>query len=306
VANAYTSTYLLQSLKRRGLIPTSASTFAASDFYKVLDEEVQTFIVPLLLEVREEYLVAYEDESIVSGTDEYDIPERAIAGKLRDVALSDGNGGFRPLSRFEPDHVDSLSTSISGSLGFYLRGNKVVLTGSPASGTLRFTYYQRPNRVVATDAVGEITAINTGTRVVTVSGSVPSTFTTSVTYDFVKGTPGFELRGKDLSASAVGASSVTFSATLPTDLAVGDFVCLANETPIPQVPVETHPLLAQRATATILHALGDPKAKASYELAADMEKRILKVLSPRVEGANRFVINRYGVGQSSSKWGSRR
>lgn len=254
------------------------------------------------MEVREEYLVVNEDVTVTAGTSEYYIPERAVGGKLRDVAFADGNGGYKPLTRLEPENIDVITSDSSGIGGYYLLGNKIVLAGSP-SGTMRVSYYQRPNRVVATTAVGEITAINTSTRVVTVS-TVPSTFTTSLSYDFVKGKPGFDTLGKDFSASAVGASSVTFSSTLPTGLAVGDFVCLAQETPVAQLPVELHSLLAQRVSATILHALGDPKAKAAYELAADMEKRLLKILSPRTEGSNRYVMNRYGVGWG--KYNSRR
>lgn len=288
---------MLASLKRRGLIPSSTSTFSTADFFKVVDEETQTYIVPLLTEVREEYLVAYKDITVTAGTVEYDIPERAIAGKLRDVTLSDGNGGYTPLSRMEPENISGTMTTASGVAGsFYLRGNKIVLIGSGTTGTLRVSFYQRPNRVVTTSSVGEITAINTGTQTVTVSGTCPSTFTTSVSYDFVKGKPGFDTLGQDLTASAVGASSVTFSATLPTDLAVGDFVCLAQETPISQIPVETHPLLAQRVAATIQHALGDDKAENAFKVAYDMEKRILKLLAPRTEGSNRYVVNRYGVG----------
>lgn len=290
MSNAYTSTELLASLKRRGLIPSSASTFAATDFYKIVDEETQTYIVPLLMETREEYLVATEDVTVTAGTESYYIPERAIANKLRDVTF-DG----RSMIRLEPENLDSVSTDISGPGGFYLQGNAIVLPNT-ASGTMTVSYYQRPNRVVATSSVGEITAINTGTGAVTI-GTPPSAFTTSITYDFVKGKPGFDTLAKDLTATAVGVSSVTFTpANLPTGLAVGDFVCIAKETPIAQVPVELHPLLSERVAATVLHALGDAKAEAHYRVAADMEKRILKMLQPRTEGANRYIVNKHGVG----------
>lgn len=298
MSNAFTSTELLASLKRRGLIPTSSSTFATADFFKVVDDETQTYIVPLLMETREEYLVESEDITVTSDTSEYYIPERAVANKLRDVRFYDGNGGYRPLTRVEPDDIGPVSATVAAVAGYYLQGNKIVLIGSPA-GTMRLTYYQRPNRVVATTAVGEVTAIDTGTKVVTVSGTCPTTFTTGVSYDFIKGKPGFDTLGKDYSASAVGASSVTFSSTLPTGLAVGDFVCLAQETPIAQVPVELHPLLAERVTATVLHALGDPKADIAYKVAADMEKRVLKMLQPRTDGSNRYVVNHYGVGRGN-------
>lgn len=292
---------MLAALKRRGLIPTSLSTFTTADFYDIVDEETQTYIVPLLMSVREEYLVAYEDIAVTAGTTEYRIPERAIASRLRDVALAvDGTSTYHPLSRLEPENIDSFSDAnrLAGPGGYYLRNNQIVLSAT-TTGTLRVSYYQRPNRVVATSAVGEITLINTGTNTVTVSGTCPSTFTTAVTYDFVRGKPGFDTLSRDVSASVVGASTVTTSA-LPTGLAVGDFICLAQETPIVQIPVELHPLLAQRAAATVLSALGNTKAEKAFEVADKMEARLLKLLTPRTDGSNRYVVNKYGVGRGRS------
>lgn len=298
MANAFTSTVLLASLKRRGLIPTSTSTFAEADFFKVVDDETQTYIVPLLSEVREEYLVATKDITLVAGTTEYAIPERAIAGKLRDVTLSDGNGAYTPLTRLEADTVHGYTTSTGSPGTYYLRGNKICLIGSN-TGTLRVHYYLRPNRIVSTSAVGEIVAITPSTGLIGLSAVRPTTFTTLVTYDLVKGKSGFDTHSLDLTPTAVGASSVTFTpADLPSALAVGDYVCLSQETPIAQIPVELHPLLAQRVTATMLHALGDAKAEAAYKVAADMEARVLKLLSPRAEGSSRVIVNKYGVGRS--------
>jgi hypothetical protein len=295
MSNAYTSTETLASLKRRGMIPTSAQTLTTAEFYKIVDEETQTYIVPLLLETREEYLVAYTDVSVTASTTSVFIPERAIGGKLRDVSASDGSNSYRSLTRFEPERVDSNSTSLGGLGGYYLEGNKIVFVGTPPSTTLRVTYYQRPNRVVATTAVGEVTAIAGNTITI---AAAPSTFLTTVTYDFVKGKPGFDTLGKDFAVSAAGTSMV-FTSTVPTDLAVGDYICLSQETPIPQIPVELHPLLAQRVAATVLQALGDPKAQGTYQVAADMEKRILKVLQPRTDGSARVIVNKYGVGRGS-------
>jgi hypothetical protein len=297
VANAFTSTLLLASLKRRGLLPTSEASFTAADFYKVMDEEMQTYMVPLLMSVREEYLVVSQDITVTAGTTEYYIPERAIGGRLRDVTLSGGNDGYYSLTRLEPENIEAF-TNTSGAGGYYLRGNQIVLSSSTASGTLRVTYYQRPNRVVATTAVGEITAIAGST--VTIAAA-PSTFTTTVTYDFVKGKPGFDTLGKDFSASAAGTSMV-FTSSPPTGLAVGDFVCLSQETPIPQLPVELHPLLAQRAAAMVLRAVGNPKAEGIYKIAEEMEARALKILTPRTDGSNRKVVNKFGVGRGTNSW----
>lgn len=297
--NYHTTTYLLASLKRRGMIPSTDEALATADFLALADEELQTYVVPLLMSVREEYLVAAKDHTITADDTTYAIPTRAIGGKLRDVAISDSSGQFHSLSRIEPERAADYGTT-GGPNGYKLQNNSVVLVpgASGSSDTLRLTYFQRPNRLVATSAVGEITAINTATRVVTCS-NVPTTFTTSETYDLVKGTPGFENHAIDqaVSASVTGASgTVTFSSTLPEDLAVGDFVCLAGESPVPQVPVELHPLLNQRVAFKVQEALGDPKAGLAKQVCDEMKKNVMTLLTPRSEGSARLIINRYGPG----------
>lgn len=295
MANAYTATQLLTSLKSRGLIPSTDETLAASDFLRFVNEEVQTYIVPLLLSVREDYLVTYADVSIVSGTAEYDIPERAVASKLRGIYRLVGNA-YVQLPRLELEDVQDWEAT-GEPQGYYLRANKVVLVPSPsASGTLRLHYYQRPNRVVTTSEVGEITNI-VGTTI-TISAA-PSAFVTStasngVLYDIVKGKAGFDCLAKDQSVTVAG-TSLTFSA-VSSSVAIGDYVCLAQESPIPQIPVELHPLLSERVTNTALKALGD--AKATYAVADQMEKKILEVLRPRVDGSPRYFMNRHGIGWS--------
>jgi hypothetical protein len=304
VANAFTTTYLLESLKRRGMLPTTSETLDAEDFLLTADGEMQSYILPLLLSVREEYLVAEKDISIVSGTASYDIPARAVGSKLREVRILSGSD-YVALSRIEPERVETTAASAYPG-GYKIQGNKLVLVPTPnTSGTLRVTYFQRPNRLVGTTSVGEITAINTGTGVVTCS-DIPTTFTTSLTYDFIKGTPGFDSLNIDKACTAVttGASgTITFAtANLPSDLAVGDFVCLAQESPIPQIPVELHPLLAQRVTAKCLEALGDDKAVLAMQVSEEMRKGALTLLENRVEGAPRIIVNKYGPGYVGRRW----
>jgi hypothetical protein len=177
---------------------------------------------------------------------------------------------------------------------YVLEGNKLVLKSSTTSGILRMRYFIRPNRLVTTDSVGEITAINTTTHVVTVS-VLPSTFITSVTYDLVKGKPGFDTLAMDQSVSAVGTNTLTFS-TLPTGLAVGDFVCLAGESPVVQAPVELHPLTVQRTVVAGLAGLGDAKVKVAAEMAEQMKTMALSLLSPRIVNAPKVIVNRNGPG----------
>lgn len=303
--NYHTATYLLASLKRRGMLASSTESLTDTDFLAFMSDELRSYIVPWLLGVREEHLVTYADQSVTSGTASYDIPTRAIAGRLRDVLLADSAGNYYSLPRLEPEWIEDYGTA-GAPAGYYLEANKVVLVPAPSSsGTLRLKYFRRPGRLVAITDCVTITGISSAGAgmytITTGTGSVPTTFTTGETYDVISGSPGFDTKGTDLSVNAVVTgtggtltiSSTFYDAALP---AVGDFVCLVNESPVPQVPVEIHPLVAERGLVRALESLGDPKAPVAKAACDELERRLEKVLVPRVPGSSRIAINRHGVG----------
>lgn len=284
----YTADELITQVKLRGMIPTSSNTLATADYLSFINDEIQTFIAPLIMSVREEFFVTYADQTIVSGTAAYSIPSRAIGAKLRNVLLLDGST-YRPLPRLEVETLAVGSTSPGSIEGYYLEGNNVVLYPTPGSaGTLRLSYFIRPNRVVASTAY---TTVNSKTAT-TVSIGTPSTaFPTAATYyDFIKPTAHFECHAIDQSATR-SLGTLTIAAGVPTAVAAGDYVCLAGEAPFPQIPVELHPLLAERVVVRALQALGDPKVEIAMASADRMRTAALTLLTPRSEGSSRYVIN---------------
>jgi hypothetical protein len=298
MGSTYTSDQLLASIRRRGSLPDSSNSVGAdSHLYALINDELQTYMVELLLDIDEEYLVATADTTTTAGTAAYDLPARAIGRKLRRLLTSADSDAFAELARIEP------SDENSGYSGYKWQGDRIVLLQEPTSSyTLRFEYFQRPSKVVATSAVAVVSAINTSTKTVTTSATVPSTFSTSVTFDFVRAKPGFRNLAIDQTTTVCAGTTITFTDTLPTDLAVGDYVCLADESPVPQLPAECHPLLAQRVCFKALESIGDPKAAVTKAVADEMEERVIGVLSPRDEGASRYIKNRHAPGFGSSNY----
>lgn len=289
---------LVENVRTRCMLPSSDESYSTARLLQLMNDEQGTFVAKLLMSPREEYLGTYEDQTTSSGKAKYRVPKRAIGNKIKFAAIVDGEGKAPPLKRIEPERRHEYA--LSGTPEAYMfNGSYVELVPAPTgTQTLRIFYFQRPNRLVESTAAGIITDIDTGTGEVTVE-AVPETgtFTDDVTYDLVRGTPGFECMALDLAASDVTGDVLTFDASdLPDDLAVGDYVCLAGETPIPQLPVEIHALLAQRAVVKALEAAGDPKVKFAKEDLKEMYQDAKSLLSPRAEGTPRKVINRNGPG----------
>jgi hypothetical protein len=74
---------------------------------------------------------------------------------------------------------------------------------------------------------------------------------------------------------------------------VGDYICLANECIIPQIPPELHTALAERGAARILSAIGDKDGYAiSQAKIQEMDKQQASLIGSRVDGTVKKVFNK--------------
>lgn len=298
----YLSSDLMTSVKRKAHVPTSQSTFQAADFYSLADEEIRSKLLPLILAQMEEFYVRTFDYAITANQQAYLIPPRAIASKLRDVQIvnSSNSDNRFPLDRINPGDLYASGGSSARLTvqknGFYPQGNQILIYPTPTQtvNLLRLSYYCRPSSLVDPTACALITAINTGTNALTVA-SLPSTMTTSTPLDFVKANPGFECSAIDQTAISIVGTVLTFS-SIPTDVAVGDYVCLATQSCVVQVPVELQPLLYQYVVVRVLEAQNDQSAlKVALAELQKLESNASLLISPRVDGKPQRVTNSRGV-----------
>lgn len=302
MASEYLVSNLITAARDSGMLPQQTDATDDARVLATLNREQRTRLAALLRKTREEYQNASTDVALVAGTTRYRIPSRAMGAALKAVRL---------VSSEHPNGRDLLPCPerrmVDGPGDYYLDGNYIVLRSTSLSGTyLRIVYPRRLGTLVAASAACAITAIDTGTGALTVTlsdetGTVPATFTTSKRYDLIRSTPHFDVLAADLTASAVGAGSVTFSAAdLPSELSVGDFVALAGQTPICQAPVELHDVLVayglRKLQAGRLNAQGK---KDSDQEIAELETLALDLLQPRVENEDEVIVNPHGIG-----WGN--
>lgn len=274
------------------MLANTPNTLGDDDFLALATSEIQSYMVELLMSVREEYLLAYSDVSVVSGTAVYPIPTRAIGGKLENVHMSDGNGSYFPLTRIEPSraHLYTQNGTVSG---YVFQGDSLVLLPTPTnSATLRLSYFTRPGKMVATSAVATISSINGARTVITTAATIPTTFGATSSFDIVSHTPGFTgLQTDNAANGTVSGTTITLTTALPSTVIAGNYVCLAGESPVPQLPVELHPLLVQRVVVKCLEALGDSKVNVAKLVCDEMRHMALTLITPRAEASSRFIIN---------------
>ncbi len=289
---SYTSDNLISSIERRSFAPANQSTFSSSEILAMADELNLSVVVPNILTAREEHFVFKKDYNITASQAEYIIPPRALGSTLRDVQIIDSNGNIRSVAHIEAD--DQISTSSGSLYGYYLRDDKVVLHRMPSStsGTLRLSFFLQPGSLVLATAGAVISAINTSTNIVTVT-TIPSSWATGNTFDLISGKGSHSYRDIDLVSTLVSGTDITFS-SLPSDLAVGDYVNLSEQSSVVQLPSSYRAVLAQFVAAEILSNMNQPSANKAEQKAKSLMDSALGLITPRVRGDSRVI--------TSSQW----
>jgi hypothetical protein len=281
----FDTTRLIAQVTLKGALPDGR--FSDQEILDLASDALIGEIAPMLIASREEYYIQTKDHSVVAATASYAIPYRAVGSTLREVKLIQ-DSKIIDLFRFDPE--DITSTASGPVQGFYLAGNNIVLYPTPDSSgdTLRLTYFVRPSTLVPVNETARITAIAGNV----LTASIPTSWTTSSVLDLVQGTSGFSLKAMDLACNAVSSSEITLVGTLPSDLAVGDYVTLAGESCFPHIPADAQQLLMHLTVVACLEAMGDQSnLPIAMKRAEGLRQSFAMLLTSRIQGSPRKFIS---------------
>lgn len=284
---AFDTTRLVEQVTITGCLPTGR--FQPDEIMEMAYNVMLSEMVPLIIGIREEYYVKASDEALAAGQGAYLIVSRAIGGTLRDAKMISGND-IIDLDRKDLEEITSVRSGTPDS--FYLQADEIILDPTPAtsSGYLRQLYFIRPSKFVAVTSCAQISAIDRAAN--TISATLPASWTTADTFDLVRGKPHHGILSTDLAASGVGSGAITFTSSLPASLAVGDWVCLSEETCFPWLPIEGHAALIQSTAAAALESIGHPNAERTAAKANVLKENLKSVLAVRVQGAPKRLAAR--------------
>lgn len=283
---AYDTDELLATIQQDATLP-AGTRFTAARLLKMADDETRTLIVPELVKRPGRLLAARTDIPLVSGQAAYQIPERAI--RLLDVWWVDASGVERELVRVE-NGLPPRNARPGTPRRWYFEGGSVVLDPAPnVAGNLRLSYDRWPSRLVLPSAAGIVTGIvSEPFQGATIDGLTPGDLELAGAFDVVRAKPGFDL----LAANLVGVDNTPYlEFALPVGISVGDYVCRAGESPVPQIPVPFHPVLAAAVVCRVLRAQGDSEALAIAEADLERKKEAASIVAPRAS-APAIIVNR--------------
>lgn len=268
------SSELISALKIHGSFPTSDDLFSDADFLSLFNHQMKVEIIPMMIKLNEEFFIQYKDYTITQGAS-YRIPSRAIGSMLRDLKIIDAAGNQTAVSRlFEEDRPLSKS-------GYYIVRNSIELSNDFTANTLRMKYFARPSSLVLTTDCAQVVSVDYLTNSVVVS-SVPSDYANGMLADFVQNNNPYDALGIDYAITGISGTTINF-ASLPLGIEAGDWVCAANESPVPMVPEELHPVLVQSALCKTLSSKKDKSYRDELETLMRVKEDAINMLDPRVQ-----------------------
>lgn len=282
----------LEGVKRLITAPSNQRLLEDEDFLAMATSRMRSTMIPLIDSVNQDYFVVKTPVPIMQGVENYAIPPRAIGRKLREIKIFNESGvrGDFPKISIEREHLYRSSAS---PFGFHFYGDRIQLVPVPtdAGYSLQLWWFLSPGKLVKSGEAGLITGI-TGDDVTV--ATLPTKFTVGRRLDFLQGQTGNSYIAIDQLATNVAANTISFPAgsLLTLGLEPGDYVSLAGESPVLQIPEEASPYLEAITAYDALYALSDYEGQnALKETIKEHKENLLKLLEPRIEGEPEIIIN---------------
>lgn len=307
----YLTEDLLSSVKLRTLMPTSQATFQDADLITLANEEMQLKLVGDIMSERENFFLTSELRSVLAGVDTYTMSSRSIGNSLKAVWFIDSLGNKKRLTQLGLETLPNFAVR-GDPQSFYIAGDEVITLPMPVvtGGSLRYDFYARPNKLVATSTCAKATSKSTalGLTTFTVDTDLSATLSVGSLVDFVSMTSPFLLWAYQVPVTAITSTTIQVSSALISDQAGnvqpinGDYICPTGTANIPQVPQEFHPVLAQMIANTVLLGLGDMQ---KYQLGEARLKEdranALKLIKNRVESSPLKITTPNGLVSSFTR-----
>jgi hypothetical protein len=307
----YSTIELIENIKRRCTVPTSQLTLEDSDFCALANDEMQDIVVPLLMSVKSEYFLTFEDlQSDLTGS--ITIPEAAVGEKLRSVCWLQNSSPLilNNLPRIDLDVVAGVGpVNYNYLTGFYIQGNKLMLypnNNISTNQTIRLYYFKRTLVLTDSSNFARITSIDTNNLSIVLDGAVPSSWAAGTRLNAVSSTPSFQTTNELMTITSI--SSPTIFLDNVDGLSIGDYISLEGYSAIPQIPLEAHAYLAQLTAVKCLETVADrPGMEVAQAKANELRQNMLTITTQRVDGSTKKIINPSGglrTGSGFGRWGN--
>ncbi|WP_186648968.1 hypothetical protein [Fluviispira vulneris] len=288
---AYTSSDILTSIKRNNTIFSTDFRFSDDDILAMVDEEIESTIVPMILRLHSDRLLFNSNVFLENNRKLYPVPYRAIGSNIKTVWHEN-----RELENIEFSNADSEHNKGRPSQ-YYFVGDDIALVPTPTAncGELTFSYFIKHSRLVSNINVAVVSNVDYSTGEITLATNANKSFSGRSMYDFIAANARCKphILAIDIAVARIDGNKMQFKPELlPKNLQAGDRVSLAGQTDVLLLPDECYKYLIKAAGVKILEAQKDLQALAAFKPDLDRARNIMEgVLSPRVSGKPRPYVN---------------
>lgn len=302
---------LITKIQLNTLLQTTDSDYTSAVLYTEINDALTTKFEGPILDMRGGFWLQYQDTLLAAGQDRVRIPFRAL--KLSKVEIGTGAAGAISFNRLPecPEGQADIFQPPQGQTGapqrMIIRDDQIMLQ-PPADNsgyTLRVWYYLRPSRITDPQNAevyqgvlsggtqrGRVSAINLATRALTVNALpfdqllvTPIAITSAVQLvDVVHPNGWYSLPVVGATQSIAGTVITLTDTQDMSEIQIGDYVRVAEQTDWPPIPIDFHRCLADVTSIKILTQQHDFDKAGS--LAGDVSGdlgRFAQIIAKRVQ-----------------------
>jgi hypothetical protein len=300
---------LIEAIVRDAKIPAGSTYRTPSVLLNLATAEMNDTIVPALLSVGGNYLMDYKDMALTAGKTRFRLPPRCLRPERVQIVDADGNVKVEAVKE-DPDRADirytqpsALPPRLGSEVFWYFSGSNIIIrkpSDLPTTYFLRIHYRRQPNRLVEVGSQygGTIIEVESDEAYILrfKDATEAGLFYTNIyglplPVDIIFGTPNFDTNFEDESlvtatngSPAPGQMQVSIAppAALSEIPAIGDYICSAGYSCVPQIPVAYHSVLASFAAARVLREMEELDAAVlARQEAQEKLERAKSTIAPR-------------------------
>ncbi len=295
---------LVSAIENSISVPTYRGRYDADDIISLANEEIKAQIMPFITCLRQHYFITSQEVPIVSGTQDYKIPKRAVGRTIYDMKFKNASGyeinlPIKKLSFVAGDQSFTSETPDSWAI----IGDKVRLYPIPTTGSLIMYYTTRHSKLVDDSravTVTSVTNVAPNSYITVDEATIPANIAAGTYIDITENEYGFCATHKDLLVSAVAGNLIYLQdyndVTLLENVSVGSKISTAEETVLLQFPEEAHPVLVEAVCGRILKGLGyAEQEQLSKARLMELKSAATDLMNPRIEIKTEKIVPRNGV-----------
>lgn len=301
---------VINGILTRTLFATNQITVDTSQLIALLNSIIQLDLVGMIDSTNGEYFIRTIDVPIVPNQSSYRIPYRAMGRMLRDLKFHDtdpGNERWQNMILIDINDLQFYQVGYKNYAGYYFKSDSVVIvppvsSDVSATANLQMWYKLKPNYPCLMQDAAQV--ISVSGNVVTVN-TVPTTMTNGTLIDFIQGVEGCDIYSFDQSITNAGVNTLTFATgVIPTDLTAGDWISIAQTSPVVNfIPDEARGLIENMTGQLLLNSVGDVDGANTFSSRIEAQKTaLLKMVEPRTDGNAQVILNRYSLARGRRYW----